>query len=274
MGRVVQKKGEKDLNGKVVEVLGMRSGIEGGISFAEGTVDKDKFQDGIKSLVKSVVEKFGDERRTFWVFSHELNVEDGQVRKVIEEADPGSVAYGGKAVGGSVIGKDSSGSGDAGRIQVAAVSGAVNFLQSAVVKSWTQPAYVEPLTFMTPKYVDDPETDLLTAIRYDDWDKFMECIEDKKVSINHKWVKKQSQIPLLAACARGRLKMVQYLLDHGADHAYRNDGGFTAAMYTMKLIDYGQELVDKQLEILKKAGANVELSAEDQRRLDASSSKR
>lgn len=269
MGRVVKKKGDE---GDIIEVLGIRSGVANGVRFAQAECPKETLETSVRNLVRSVLPKQGHTETTCWIFSHDLDVDDAAIRAIVEKEDHGRIAYGGRAVDGPVIGCKHDGSKNYSAVQVAAISGFVSFLQSAVIKSWTQPAYVDKLDFMTPKYTDNTEMDLLTAIRFNDWDKFIECMEVKKVPVNHKWVDKQSQIPLLAACARGRLEMVQYLLDHGADVEYRNDGGFNAKMYTMKLEDYGEDLVNKQLNMLKKAGANVTLTADEKKSLDASSS--
>jgi len=142
----------------------------------------------------------------------------------------------------------------------ATVSGKLSFMQSAVVKTWAQPAFQEPLSYMIPRYTNDSEMDLLTAIRYDDWNKFIECLENDSVAINHRWTTKQNQIPLLAACARCRTRMAEYLLERGAEVEHRNDGGFTAMMYTKLLEEFDPEMVLDQVNLLKKYGARTELT--------------
>jgi ankyrin repeat protein len=105
---------------------------------------------------------------------------------------------------------------------------------------------------------------MLTAIRYDDWDKFIWCIEDQGVSVNVLWPDKQNQSPLLAACARVRTRMIKYMIAAGADVQHRNAGNFTAAMYTRKLTEYDSEVVLAQLRALQEAGLDTKLSVEDE----------
>lgn len=192
------------------------------------------------------------------------------VRAGIDRAKNGIVAYGGPAVGEQetaqgwslYVGRELHDS-SKNTVGVAVVAGSLPFLLSAVVKNWVQPKYVEPLPFMHATYVDEPEIDLLTAIRYDDWDKFIDCIEGNGVDVNVKWTTKQSQSPLLAACARVRTRMVTYLLEKGADVSHRNDGGFTAIMYTRMLTDFDRGAILAQLDMLEKAGANISLTDEE-----------
>lgn len=208
---------------------------------------------------------------TFLLFTHSPGAKEASVRAALDKVKGGVVAYGGPAVGDDTSGwavldgaegvvKEGDGS---GVVCVAAVSGGLSFLLSAVVKTWAQPKYIEKLSFMTPSYVGDAKLDLLTAIRYDDWEKFMDCIEGQGVGIDVRWEEKQNQSPLLAACARLRTKMVKYLLQNGADANHRNNGGFTAAMYTRMLTEYDREVVEGQLKMLEEAGADIKLTAKD-----------
>lgn len=135
----------------------------------------------------------------------------------------------------------------------------VSFLLSAVVKNWAKPRYAQALEYLLPKYTGNAEDDLLTAIKFDDWDKFTECIEDKGVSVNFKWTNKLNQSPLLAAASRAGMNMVTYLIERGADVDYANDGGYDAYKYTLKLKDIGPEVVDRQMNILRAAGAKAVL---------------
>jgi len=65
---------------------------------------------------------------------------------------------------------------------------------------------------------------------------------------------------LLAACARCRTRMAEYLLERGAEVEHRNDGGFTAMMYTKLLEEFDPEMVLDQVNLLKKYGARTELT--------------
>mmetsp|Transcript_2589 Transcript_2589/g.6872 ORF Transcript_2589/g.6872 Transcript_2589/m.6872 type:complete len:124 (+) Transcript_2589:34-405(+) len=123
---------------------------------------------------------------------------------------------------------------------------------------------------MVPKYTGEPEEDLLTAIRYDDYDKMIECIETRGVDVNHKWVTRQNQSPLLAAAGRMRSRMLEYLLKNGADKEYINDGQFNALMYTYKTLGFDDDLRDAQLKLLEKYGTSMTLSPEQQRLIEKS----
>jgi len=219
----------------------------------------------------------GSKLFTCLIFAHTPGANASAVRQGIHRVCPEAVAYGGPAVGRGESGQgwvlltrdEIWSNGDLGHqtVVLATVSGSIPFMLSSIVKNWTQPRYQEPLSFMIPKYVDEPTLDLLTAIRYDDWDKFIQCIEVHSVAVNHQWADKQHQSPLLAACGRGRVKMVRYLLEHGADANYRNDGHFTAVMYTRMLSEF-PELMNEQLSLLEQHGAMIQLDEDDQARLD------
>lgn len=285
LGRTVNK---KDSLGNV-EILLLRSDSAGGIAVSSATVTTDESKGSVFDPVNAACEKAAKiaasealqkldtlAKCTFMVFAHSPGATPKAARAGIDFAMPNVIAYGGPAVGDRTSGASwalISGKADAPVVHtgdinaqtavVAAVPGKLSFLFSAVIKNWAQPAYTEPMSYMMPKYVDDPETDLLTAIRYDDWDKFLWCIETKGVSINHKWANKQNQIPLLAACARVRTRMIDYLIENGADVHHRNDGGFTAAMYTRMLTDYDRSVIVAQLATLEKAGAATTLTEEE-----------
>ncbi|KAA8496185.1 hypothetical protein FVE85_2340 [Porphyridium purpureum] len=211
---------------------------------------------------------------TFFLFSHTPGARTDHVRASIEQQFANCTAYGGPAAGDasqngkgwSVLtheGRVASGDVSEQEVVIAAVSGSLSFMLSAVVKTWAQPSFQEPLSYMIPQYTDNAALNLLTAIRYDDWEKFIECIETKNVEINHKWQDKQNQIPLLAACARCRTRMVRYLLERGADITHRNDGGFTAIMYTKLLEEFDPDMVNEQLAVLEAFGANMVLTEEE-----------
>lgn len=162
------------------------------------------------------------------------------------EGDNGAVLLGGQVIDAA--------STSVGTV-VTYVSGSASFLISAVVKSWAQPKFVDALAFLKPKYTGDAGEDLLQAIKFDDREMFEQCL--RVTGANHQWATRQHQTPLLAAAGRGRTHMVQRIVDEGGDVTYRNDGGFNAVMYTLRLTDYGEEFVETQLDILRKAGADV-----------------
>lgn len=283
VGRSVNK---KDSAG-TVEVLLVRAGAAGGIAAVSKSVAVDEATaDPVAAAVRSAAQEAAmaaltrlekSEPCTFMVFAHSPGAPADAARAGIDVAMPGVIAYGGPAVGNSDTGagwalfggaEDTAEtvSGDVHAeqtVHVAAVPGSLSFLLSSVIKNWAQPAYTEPLSYMSPTYVDDAQIDLLTAIRYNDWDKFLWCIEKAGVDVNTKWVNKQNQIPLLAACARVRSEMIEYLIENGADVHHRNDGGFTAAMYTRMLTEYDSGVVRKQLDMLEAAGANIILTADE-----------
>lgn len=283
-----------------VELMLLRTGSDNALSFGCATVPvaaTDEQQtpasksssasdrataSAAKQAASSALAALGEAAAvTFMVFAHSPAAGgEAAARRGLDEARQGVIAYGGPGVGAeqnglgwSVLG----GVGDGVKVfkeqqgmqtaVVAAVCGSIPFLASAVVKTWAQPAFVKALPFMTPTYVGDPSVDLLTAIRYDDWDKFVWCIEEEGVDVNVKWKEKQNQIPLLAACARARTKMIRYLLERGADVRHRNDGGFTAAMYTRMLTEYDRAVIEEQLSLLEGAGADTKLTEEEARRL-------
>lgn len=287
IGRSVNKK-ESD---GVVEVVLLRSDDGDGMITTSKTVtssatdDEEQRTEMARNCAKDALEqaaaKLGaSQLGTFVVFAHSPLLPSAAVRDGLQEAMPGVIAYGGPAVGaeatglgwsfldleGNVVREDS----NEAQVSVSLVPGSINFLMSSVVKNWVQPQFTEPLSYMTPTYVDDPSIDLLTAIRYDDWEKFIWCIEDSGVDVNVKWTEKQNQSPLLAACARARTRMIKYLIQNGADVQHRNAGNFTAAMYTRKLTEYDPKVVLDQLKALEDAGLDTNLSEEDEKAVKAS----
>jgi len=209
---------------------------------------------------------------TFWLYASSGGAAAEAVRAGIAAATGGkAVVYGGPAAGDGSAVTGGVGATAGGRPTVAVdavgVVGGMSFIASAVVKTWAQPAFAEPLPYMTPTYVDEPATDLLTAIRYNDGDRFAACLASG-VDVNHQWADKQHQSPLLAACARARTGMVTELIARGADVTHRNDGGFTAVMYTRMLSGYDRPVVMGQLRALEAAGASPELTAEEADALD------
>lgn len=255
IGRAVAKEGAAE---RSIEVLA----LGGGTSFTVGVGrSSDSPKHAITKAEEEIVSSGSDlSNGIFALFVSSDAVEPEVVRDALGRGLP---AYGGSSQTLFVVA-----GGDKGNVvqteedtmytcAVAYVQGSASFLVSAVIKSWTQPKYVHPLEFLKPKYVNDAEADLLEAIKFDDWDVFVECIEEKGVSVNHQWVTRQHQSPLLASAGRGRMRMVKYLLDNGADVGYRNDGGFNAVMYTIRLKDYGDDFVKKQLDILTEGGADL-----------------
>lgn len=265
IGRVVDRRGAAG----VIEVLILTSAAPGGITVASATAPAGAAPDAacdsaLREATAQAISALSPESpASFLLFAHDSGAGAGIDRAAIAAAAPGAVAYGG---GAATVFAPGAGA-DASTAVVAAVPGSLSFLLSAVIKNWAQPKYVEPLSYMSPSYVDDPYTDLLTAIRYDDWDKFVWCLEEAKVPVNYRWEKKQNQIPLLAACARLRIRMVEYLLEHGADVLHRNDGGFTAAMYTRMLTEHDRDVVGKQLRMLEAAGASTSLTEDEANKL-------
>lgn len=262
-----------------IQILLLRCDTQGGISFAKRTVQKGEdaavaLEEAARTATADALERL-QAPCTFMLFCHTPSGGEAAARRGINNVIPGAVAYGGPAVGEeetglgwallsadgvhTAVGEET--------VEIAALHGSLSFLFSAVIKNWAQPAYAEALPYMSPTYVGDAQVDLLTAIRYDDWDKFVWCIEEQGVDVNVKWVNKQNQIPLLAACARARTQMIKYLLDHGADVTHRNDGGFTAAMYTRMLTDYDRTIILDQLKMLEDAGATTVLTPDEVQRL-------
>lgn len=274
LGRTVNKKESVG----TIEVLILASEESSGISVASATtaitedVEQASRISALNAANKALDGLESRESCTFMMFCHTPGSEKS-VRAGLEEALAGIVAYGGPAIGNDISNDGWAVFGDGSvrteavsadaTVHVAAVPGSLSFLYSAVIKSWAQPAYTEPLSYMKPSYVDDPQIDLLTAIRYSDWEKFIWCIENQGVDVNTTWKDKQNQSPLLAACARARTEMVKYLLDHGANVAHRNDGGFTASMYTRMLSEYDRPIILNQLKMLEEAGANTALTEEE-----------
>lgn len=282
LGRSINK---RDADG-TVEVLLLRSEAAGGIAAAAASADVSEGAGGPSGAVRAAAREAAEaalgkleQPATFLVFCHSPGGQAAAAREGLDQVRPGVVAYGGPAVGDSQAGGGwalVAGEGAAVRRDdvaerqtalVAAVPGSLSFLLSAVIKTWAQPTYTEPLSYMTPTYVGDAQMDLLTAIRYNDWEKFIYCVEGQGVDVNTKWPNKQNQSPLLAACARVRTEMIEYLLAHGADPTHRNDGEFTAAMYTRMLTEYERETVMKQLKMLEEAGANTTLSPDEVEKL-------
>eukprot|EP00189_Rhodosorus_marinus_P013723 CAMPEP_0184739522 /NCGR_PEP_ID=MMETSP0315-20130426/2411_1 /TAXON_ID=101924 /ORGANISM="Rhodosorus marinus, Strain UTEX LB 2760" /LENGTH=369 /DNA_ID=CAMNT_0027208419 /DNA_START=171 /DNA_END=1280 /DNA_ORIENTATION=- len=197
----------------------------------------------------------------FVLYSHTPGSSSDSVRSGIAEVLPGIVSYGGEASSNpegettwSLITREALYNKDTeGCVAMMTVPGSLSFMLSALLKNWAQPNFQQKLQFMIPKYVNDDKLDLLTAIRFDDWDKFTALIESG-LDINLKWEHKQNQTPLLAAAARVRLEMVKYLLERGAQVEVANDGGFTPLMYT-KTHDQEDDRVKEQLGLLVEAGA-------------------
>lgn len=239
--------------------------IAGGDSFQVGSATGGTDTDCAKQALTSAAEGMSGPA-AFGVFVADGTLNVDEVRAGFREIAGDFPLYGGCAKGG----EDASGwamiggnevrdadSGPDGMVMVALFQGKLSFLLSALVKSWAQPKYLETMAFLKPSYVDDPEEDLLLAIKFDDWDKFIQCLETKHVDVNMQWSSRQNQSPLLAAVARGRLKMIEYLLQNGADVSYRNAGGYNAVMYTLRLKEYGGEFIDRQLNLLAKYGADL-----------------
>lgn len=230
---------------------------------------------GLLTAAKEVLERLaaaGAAVPTFWLFASSGGAPAEAVRAGVEAATGGkAVVYGGPAAGdgrcvtGGVV--PPGGSPPAVAVDLLGIVGGVSFIASAVVKTWAQPVFAEPLPYMTPTYTGDPSTDLLTAIRYNDMDTFDTCLA-AGVDVNTQWADKQHQSPLLAACARARTAMVDVLLSRGADVGHRNDGGFTAVMYTRMLSGYDRPVVMGQLRALEAAGASAELTDEETTALD------
>lgn len=264
LGRGVAK---KDGTPRTVEVLiladGLRilTGYSTTSSPSSSTENNSSMQEAIQNAMASE-QNFDESEVIFGLFvtTHDedaarqllgsrLPMYGGQASKV--EGDDGEKQNGALIVGGQIT-VDSGGSNSSA---VALVSGSTSFLISAVIKSWAQPAFVDALDFLKPRYIGDAGDDLLQAIKFDDRPMFEKCI--KEVGPNFQWVTKQHQTPLLAAAGRGRTYMVQRIVDEGGDVKYRNDGGFNAVMYTLRLSDYGEEFVKTQLDILERAGADL-----------------
>lgn len=195
--------------------------------------------------------------RVMGVFACSHELDETAVREGMASVLGSIPVYGGAArgVGWSLFAGGDTMREAGGTVCVSVMSGKVSFMISAVVKSWAQPVYVHKPDFMIPKYGGSEVDNLLVAIKFDDWDRFLQCLES--VDVNVKWTERAHQSPLLAAAGRGRVEMVEVLLKKGADASYRNDGGFNAVMYTVRLRDFGEEFVSKQLKLLEDYGADL-----------------
>lgn len=282
IGRTINKKESQG----TIEVMLLRSDEGTGISIGECVRDSQGSDDiSLREAAMSAANEAAssamaalkaDSGCTFLIFACTPGAPVDAMREEFAKVLPGVIAYGGPGVGTEETGMGwalmkSTQDGlfksslEKQYVCVAAVPGCINFLISSVVKNWAQPTYAEPLSYMIPTYVGDPSIDLLTAIRYDDWDKFLWCFEDQGVDVNTLWPEKQNQSPLLAACARVRPRMIEYMIRKGANVHHRNAGGFTAVMYTRKLIEYDPKVLLAQLKALHDAGLDTNLSPEDEK---------
>mmetsp|Transcript_4418 Transcript_4418/g.13404 ORF Transcript_4418/g.13404 Transcript_4418/m.13404 type:complete len:412 (+) Transcript_4418:95-1330(+) len=266
-GRSIAKDGAEG----VVEIL-MLAAENGRAKIASAaipTTDDAAGTDAAASAAADLAKQLDMDECQFILFGHGPGPTADAVRTGLGKVFPNAVAYGGVAAGLAEDankwalmmedGVENRTSGSDSHVIVAAMPGDLSFMLSAVIKSWAQPKFQAPLAFLSPKYVGDDVLDLLTAIRFDDWDKFTYILEEAGVDVNVRWTHKQNQAPLLAAAGRGRLEMVKYLLDKGADVQARNDGGFTAIMYTDMLKGAGggcdPKVIEQQREVLLAAGA-------------------
>lgn len=104
--------------------------------------------------------------------------------------------------------------------------------------------------YTTPTYTGDAKEDLLTAIKYNDdaaFDKALNALGPN--GANTKWDgRRYNQSALLAACFRGRTRMIKELVSRGADCTHRNDFGWGAAKYARQYYDVlrlpeGEEII-------------------------------
>lgn len=240
--------------------------IAGGDAIQFGTVVGGNAAECAKQALTSAAQNMKGPA-AFGIFAADGSFSIDQVRAGFKEIAGDFPMYGGCAQG---VGETASewtlihtdgvrdvDNGPDGMVFAILFQGKMSFLLSSLVKNWAQPKFVETMSFLKPSYVDIPEEDLLLAIKFDDWDKFIECIETKGVDVNVKWPSRQNQSPLLAAVARGRYKIIEYLLQNGADVLYRNAGGYNSVMYTLRLKEYGEEFIDRQMDLLVKYGADI-----------------
>lgn len=239
--------------------------LSAGEAFGIGVARADTPENATKAAA-SVAAEQTNRAGVFALFAASSNCNERSVRAALDSAyAEGFPAYGGSAQGddawallcdGGVTDADTADD-SPHVVAVALAAGSASFLISAVMKNWAQPVYTDKLEYLRPVYKNNPSEDLLIAIKFDDWDAFLSCFEKHDVDVNVKWTNKQNQSPLLAAAGRGRTQMLQYLIDNGADVHYRNAGGFNAVMYTLRLRDYGDDFVEAQLDMLRKAGADL-----------------
>lgn len=258
LGRTVSKEGAA----RTLEVLLLSAGEAFGVGVARADTSANATQAAALAAAEQT-NRVG----VFALFAASSNCDEKSVRAALDSAfGEGFPAYGGSAQGGNAWAllcdggvTDADTAEDAPYVvAVALAAGSTSFLISAVIKNWAQPVYADKPKFLRPVYKNDPSEDLLIAIKFDDWDTFLSCFQEHGMDVNLKWTKKQNQSPLLAAAGRARTRMLQYLIDNGADVHYRNAGGFNAVMYTLRLREYGDDFVEGQLEMLRKAGADLD----------------
>lgn len=91
---------------------------------------------------------------------------------------------------------------------------------------------------MIPKYGESAVKNLLISIKFDGWEKLMECLES--LDVNVKCTERAHQSPLLVAAGRGHVEMGEVLLKKGADASYRNYVVLNAVMYPIRLRGFGE----------------------------------
>lgn len=121
------------------------------------------------------------------------------------------------------------------------------------------PSMVDYSRYTTPKYTGDPKEDLLISIKFNDENSFFKYLSDLGPdAVNIKWGgNRYNQSVLLACCYRGRTKMIEYLIEQGADCTHKNDAGCGAVHYSkkfyyvLKMYDEGNKII----RLLKENGA-------------------
>lgn len=93
--------------------------------------------------------------------------------------------------------------------------------------------------YTVAQYTGDWKEDLLIAVKYDDYDKFLSILDaEGPDAVNVTWGGRRfNQSVLLAAASRGCTQMVKTLIDRGADCTHRNDFGWGVVRYTRNFYD-------------------------------------
>lgn len=93
--------------------------------------------------------------------------------------------------------------------------------------------------YTKPIYTGEWTEDLLIAVKFDDFDKFLSILDTTGPdAVNTTWGGRRfNQSVLLAAASRGRTSMVRTLIARGADCTHRNDLGWGAVRYTRNYYD-------------------------------------
>lgn len=115
-----------------------------------------------------------------------------------------------------------------------------------------------------PPYTGDAKEDLLLAIKHNDNDGFDRAVTALgPAAANMTWGgRRYNQSALLAACFRGRTRMIMELINRGADCTHRNDFGWGAVKYARQYYDVlRMPEGDEVIKILLERGAADEVDS-------------